>query len=698
MIHNSYGEKFAGFFSLKCFRVLLAAIVFVTGMMGREVVFAAKSIDQLNKELGDWGKKYLAESILVDVTEDVKTIDDVLKIEGARNLKPIMVKDQDGDESLDKVVGEIPPGQRIKAHFIYKTYPLSTVNEKRAAKGYNPVEYYNWNCTIHLIAKNNKNQIVKEITKTYKNTRDNILEYQATKDVARIEMKMLCKYVGQVKGHKDAKTGDMDIKSIILTLNNNLKPVAIGSTNKTNKESKNNKIAQENKKDGKQTSGEEQGREEQGDNSDAEADDSEDLPESDAAKTAAAIGTALGGGLLGGAGAVGGMLGGGGGGAAGGAGGSGSDSGNAHGEYCDEEEEDEAQVSQEPESFVYTDPATGAQTLYEKDPNTGEWYDPSTGAITDPTKLEEYSKQRMKDRAWMDDQMDNMRNRTTQTDRILQSDQERFRQQLEDIDRQGAKDKAAIRSGTYGMTDAERTDFLNKRQENYVSKQTAAHQTAKNWDRAVKAAEVTQKVADLAVDGLSVATGPAGKMIANVYTGVKNVAGETTDAIVNGKSVVGGIAKGAAKGGADIFQNLAEGKWYTKLATYVGTETGKEVIVATIDGESKTAALQKGLVNGGMKWSVDLIGDNISGGVAQQNANAMKQQYKKINRVWNKDLSQKSVNTLTHMNFQKYYGKETTRELAQGFGQSITKEIGSATYDTAVEGKSATESMFGEKW
>ncbi|MBQ8919324.1 MAG: hypothetical protein IJ056_04390 [Acidaminococcaceae bacterium] len=352
----------------------------------------------------------------------------------------------------------------------------------------------------------------------------------------------------------------------------------------------------------------------------------------------------------------------------------------------------------EPESFVYTDPATGAQTLYEKDPNTGEWYDPSTGAITDPTKLEEYTQQRMKDGAWMDDQMDNMRNRTTQTDRILQSDQERFRQQLEEIDRQGAKDKAAIRSGTYGMTDAERTDFLNKRQENYVSKQTAAHQTAKNWDRAVKAAEVTQKVADLAVDGLSVATGPAGKMIANVYTGVKNVAGETTDAIVNGKSVVGGIAKGAAKGGADIFQNLAEGKWYTKLATYVGTETGKEVIVATIDGESKTAALQKGLVNGGMKWSVDLIGDNISGGVAQQNANAMKQQYKKINRVWNKDLSQKSVNTLTHMNFQKYYGKETTRELAQGFGQSITKEIGSATYDTAVEGKSATESMFGEKW
>ena len=50
------------------------------------------------------------------------------------------------------------------------------------------------------------------------------------------------------------------------------------------------------------------------------------------------------------------------------------------------------------------------------------------------------------------------------------------------------------------------------------------------------------------------------------------------------------------------------------------------------------------------------------------------------------------------MNFQKYFGKETTRELAQGFGQSLTKEVGSVTYDTAVEGKSVTESLFDDKW
>ena len=76
----------------------------------------------------------------------------------------------------------------------------------------------------------------------------------------------------------------------------------------------------------------------------------------------------------------------------------------------------------------------------------------------------------------------------------------------------------------------------------------------------------------------------------------------------------------------------------------------------------------------------------------------MKQHYKEINWVWNKDLSQKSVNTLTHMNYQKYFAKENARELAQGFGQSITKEMGSTTYDVGVAGKSVTESMFDEKW
>lgn len=358
------------------------------------------------------------------------------------------------------------------------------------------------------------------------------------------------------------------------------------------------------------------------------------------------------------------------------------------------------QYPQEPESFIYTDPATGAQTLYERDPNTGEWVDPTTGAITDISKLDEYTRQRAADRKWMDGQMDDLRNRNTATDRAWNQQDAatnaEMQKTFDEIDRQGARDKAAIRSGTYGMSEAQRIESQKKRQSLLESEQNAAHRVEKIWDVGTKTLEVTEKAADIAVDGLSVITEPVGgKLVADVYTGVKNVGKSTMEAVAKGESVMKGVGEGLTKGAADIIQNHAGGSWKAKVATFVGSE---EVVVAAIKGEDAARAAAKGFSNGLFKYAVSEIGDNISAGVGRQNINAMKQHYKEINRVWNKDLSQKSVNKLTSMNFQKYFGKETTRELAQGFGQSMTKEIGSATYDGIAEGKSVTESMFDDKW
>ncbi len=363
------------------------------------------------------------------------------------------------------------------------------------------------------------------------------------------------------------------------------------------------------------------------------------------------------------------------------------------------------QYPQEPESFVYTDPATGAQTLYERDPNTGEWFDPTTGAVTDMSKLEEYTRQRAADRRWMDGQMDNLRNRNTATDRAWNQQDAAMNAEMQknfdEIDRQGARDKAAIRSGTYGMSESQRIESQRKWQSLLESQQNAAHRVEKIWDAGTRVLEVTEKAADIAVDGLSVITEPVGgKLVADVYTGVKNVGKSTMEAVAKGESVLKGVGEGFTKGAADIIQNHAGGSWKAKVATFVGSETGKEVIVAAIKGENAAKAVAKGFANGLIKYTVSEIGDNISAGVGQQNANAMKQHYKEIKREWsrNKDLSQKSIDKLTSMNFQKFFGKETTRELAQGFGQSVTKEIGSSIYDGIAEGKSVSESMFDDKW
>ena len=643
----------------KYISVLLAVFIFVLGMTITKDVFAAPDTSKLANDIGSMVAKQVGEGLLFDVSEPVNSLEDQLKIEGVKNLKLI----EKGDNSL--VTGELAAGQKIRIHCYQKKYPLSQVNEKRRVNGENPIEYYNWNCTIFLTAKNIKNQVIKEIKKSYKNTRDNILEYQAAKDVTRIEIKISGSYVGQVKGHEKPSTGKVNSDPIILTVNGKLKPVPIASA----KDSK-DKNAPAKKADGKQTA--------------KKADE-----ESGGLGTVGTVGIGL---------AAAGAIGfgvthlGGGAGAGGGSGAAGA------------AEAETPPAPPEPESFVFTDPATGAQSLYEKDPETGQWVNPQTGGIVDISDLDRFAKQRQADADWTRGQAEKLSNRDTDLDRAWREQDAKtdaeLQRKFEEIDRQGARDRVAIKSGTYGMSEEERTKYLTERQERLQKNSEAANQSAKNWDRITKTAEVVEKAADIAVDGLSVATGPAGQLVANVYSGAKNIAGSTSEAIAKGESIVGGITKGVAKGGADIAQNLAGGKWVKKLATYAGSETLKEVVVAAVDGENVLKAAGKGLVNGTFKYAVSEIGDNISAGYGKQNENLMKQHYKEIKNVWSKskDLSQKSVNALQSMNFQKYFGKETTRELAQGFGQSITKEIGATTYDMGVEGKSVTESLFDDKW
>ena len=274
----------------KYISVLLAVFVFVLGMMTKDV-FAAPDMGNLANEVGEMVGKQVAESLLLDVSKPAESLEEALKIEGVNNLKLV----EKGESS--KVTGELAAGQKIRLHYYVNKYPLSQVNEKRRVNGENPIEYYNWNSTISLTAKNIKNQVIREIKKSYKNTRDNILEYQATKDVTQIEVIVKGNEVGQVKNHKEPNTGTMNGDPIILTVNDELKPVPISSTKTTSTD--------KNAPDRNAGAGE---------------DDPDDLPDSDAAKAAAAVGTALAGGLLGAAGAVAGTIGGAGGGAAGGVG------------------------------------------------------------------------------------------------------------------------------------------------------------------------------------------------------------------------------------------------------------------------------------------------------------------------------------------------------------------------------------------
>lgn len=654
MTQGCDGKNNSGFFSQKFYTVLLAAFVFVMGMMTRDA-FAAPNFDNLANEIGKMVGKKVAESLLFDVSKPAKSLEEVLKIEGVKNLKLV----EKGESS--QVTGELAAGQKIRLHYYVNKYPLSEVNEKRRVNGENPIEYYNWNSTISLTAKNIKNQVIKEIKKSYKNTRDNILEYQAAKDVTRIEIKISGSYVGQVKGHEKPSTGKSNFDpAIILTVNDKLKPVAIASTKKTSTD-KNATDKTADNKSGANQPAENSGNER---NAGVGEDDIDELPDSDAAKAAAAVGTALGGGLLGGiGGAMGGTAGGGTGGTAGGADGSG-------------------EVEEEPETLVYKDPATEAEILYEKDPETGEWVNPVTKGVLDMDDLDRFTRQREADKKWMDDQMDNLRNRDTDLDRTWrkqdQEAAEKMQKDFADIDYQGAKDRLAVKTGTYGMSDAERDDFLKGRQKRLENKQEMAHQNANNWDRVVKVTEGVEKAADIGVDVLSKVTAPAGgEAIADAYTMTKNVAKNTSEAIAEGKSVIGGISKGLSDGAIDIAQNHAKG--LGQVAADIGGEAFKGGMEAAWKGENITQGALNGSLKGTMKLGIEKVGDAISKGLN----NSVKDSWKnakdhadKIRKDYSPHISRKSADALHKMNLDKYTDhlkKAGNQDLANTIGNAVAK-------------------------
>ena len=351
------------------------------------------------------------------------------------------------------------------------------------------------------------------------------------------------------------------------------------------------------------------------------------------------------------------------------------------------------QYPQEPESFVYTDPATGAQTLYERDPNTGEWFDPTTGAITDISKIGDYTRQRAADRRWMDGQMKNLSDRNTAVDKAWQEQDaaadERMQKTFEEIDRHGAKDKAAIRSGTYGMTDAQRTEYLNQRQTQFETNQDAAHRTANNWDRATKVAEGVQKAADIGMDIAATAAkavdgGVVSGRIKDAYSMAKNVAGSTSDAVAKGKSVWLGIGKGFADGIVDIAQNNSEGVY--KALSYVGGDGFKGGLDAAWKGESVTKGVFKGTVQGTMKLGIDKVGEKISKGIEKSSQDSLKNAYdhaREIRTVYSNSISQKSVNALQKMNLDRHLAN-TAKAAHQSMANNISSALASNLLPDAV--------------
>ena len=621
---------------IPCLNIIffLTAFVFMFNLMMCGVALADRTseLDASSERIADGVISYAKKD--ARIRNSLKTYNDKVVIEGSQNLK------SDNLISNNKVVqqkftGEVGKDKDMKLHYLFQPVSLESLLKeyeaqwKKEAKNYKNTSNFrftqrDYTVTLQLTAKDG-DKVLKQLKKSFHNQMDSTLEYKVPENATQIFVTIS---MNEKIYASDKSNPNKVVRNNQKNITVNLKPVK--------------KIV------------------------DPESGDISLIY--------------LGGGLfvllIGGAAIF--FYSGGVGGAAAGAAGAGAEP--------PVPPEPEPPVSPEPEEFLYTDPA-GFQTLYVKDPGTGQWYnyeDYNKGyrVPVDMDKFEGYDAQRRKDVSWNQKQMTKLENRETSFDNELKQDYQDMLDREKQIRQETQKDLYALKTGTFGMSDAERDAFMKNRQKGYEADAKKAANRAKNWDRAVKTAEVVQIAADIGVDTLAIVTAPVGGgFVADAYAVTKNIAGSTMDGMVTpGRTFLGGLAEGVTKAGIDVAQNHSLTKWQ-KLASYVGGEGLKGGIEAGIQGESFVKGAFKGAFKGATKLGVEKVADGISKAASKTNFGKFKNHYKEITEVYSKDISQKSVNALRQMNYEKFAAKETGNLWKNGITQGMGKNLGPKMFD-----------------
>lgn len=175
-------------------------------------------------------------------------------------------------------------------------------------------------------------------------------------------------------------------------------------------------------------------------------------------------------------------------------------------------------------------------------------------------------------------------------------------------------EKEAFKKASEKASAEKRIELEIQHQKN-LSEMEQAHKSARNWDMATKAAEGAQWGADVAIEGLSHVTGPAGKTIKTIYGGAKGVASGMGEGMADPKNAAKHLAKGILNGATSVVSDKFDdaSKPWQKAASGILNEGLQAGLDASIKGESVTDALGKGLTKGVVDAGVGKGLDAIKG-------------------------------------------------------------------------------------
>ena len=245
--------------------------------------------------------------------------------------------------------------------------------------------------------------------------------------------------------------------------------------------------------------------------------------------------------------------------------------------------------------MVVKDPATGAERLFHRDPQSGEWVSEDGNSVLDPDRLPDWNRQRADDRSWIDEENKKLKNRESWLDKKLKEEDRAFREAEAKLEEEHARKLKNLQKYGVYTNDADRIRQIierNQRLEELNAKIQRHHGNVQAFAEDVFT--VLSKVCDYGVDVLAEMTGPAGKyVVRNVYITGRNVGSRWSEAVNYEQDEWAAIKRASSDSVVDMVQ-ASVGDKYKMLAN-----VGGDAVKGGLDAYEKGESVVSGALSGG---------------------------------------------------------------------------------------------------
>lgn len=278
---------------------------------------------------------------------------------------------------------------------------------------------------------------------------------------------------------------------------------------------------------------------------------------------------------------------------------------------------------------IITDPMTKAQTLYNWDEETGQWVSQDGRSVLDEDRLDDWYKQRMKDREWQDRENEKIRKGDTAFDRELRQMKEESDREIARMEEESRRLQEHYRRYGTWETDPEK---LKEIIQNRMDLADIEGRMAASRGNAYAAIEwgltALSKVCDYGVDILAEFTGSVGKYgIKPLYIAGRNVGYRWSEAVNEGRDMSEAMRLATGETVVDLTQAYAPQGY--KYYANVGGDMYKKAMQNAYEGKEITDGVLTSGLGGAVRTKLQGV---VEGKFDSMYKNTTRESAKQVNK------------------------------------------------------------------